>query len=137
MELKPSPCPCPYPPCPACPPYLACPPDRLVHVTVNTQIYIFHIYTRPKFTDPTFTLNPDLHKPKFTQLRFKQNQIYTALHCHTHIYTTQIYTKLNPNLHRLVGRIYRLYIDCFEGTVDPINAIFSETTWYKDSRNDV
>ena len=67
---------------------------------VVAQIYIFHIYTRPKFTDPTFTQNPDLHKPKFTQLRFTQNQIYTALHWHTQIYTTQIYTKLNPNLHR-------------------------------------
>ena len=35
------------------------------------------------------------------------------------------------------GRIYRWYIDCFEGTVDPINAIFSETTGCKDVRNDV
>ena len=65
---------------------------------VVSQIYIFHIYTRPKFTDPTFTQNPDLHKPKFTQLRFTQNKIYTALHWHTYIYTTQIYTKLNLSL---------------------------------------
>ena len=39
-------------------------------ITVNPQIYIFHIYTRPKLTGPTFTQNPELHKPKFTQLRF-------------------------------------------------------------------
>ena len=54
----------------------------------QTQIYRPHIYT-----------DPDLHKPKITQLRFTQNQIYTARHWHTQIYTTQIYTKLNPNLH--------------------------------------
>ena len=63
------------------------------------QIYIFHIYTGPKFTKPTFTQNPDLHKLKFTQLRFTHTQIYTAQYWHTQIYTTQIYTKLNPNLH--------------------------------------
>ena len=63
------------------------------------QIYIFHIYTRPKFTKPTFTQNPYLHKLKFTQLRFTHIQIYTAPYWHTQIYTTQIYTKLNPNLH--------------------------------------
>ena len=78
-----------------------------------SQIYIFHIYTRPKFTDPTFTQNPDLHKPKFTQLRFTQNQIYTALHWHTHIYTTQIYTKLNPNLHRPKFTQAQIYIHIF------------------------
>ena len=64
------------------------------------QIYIFHIYTGPKFTKPTFTQNPDLHKLKFTQLRFTHTQIYTAQYWHTQIYTTQIYTKLNPNLQR-------------------------------------
>ena len=42
------------------------------------QIYIFHIYTRPKFAKPTFTQNPDLHKLKFTQLRFTHTQIYIA-----------------------------------------------------------
>ena len=77
------------------------------------QIYIFHIYTRLKFTDPTFTQNPDLHKPKFTQLRFTQNQIYTALHWHTQIYTTQIYTKLNPNLHRPKFTQAQIYIHIF------------------------
>ena len=64
------------------------------------QIYIFHIYTGPKFTKPTFTQNPDLHKLKFTQLRFTHTQIYTDPYWHTQIYTTQIYTKLNPNLQR-------------------------------------
>ena len=67
---------------------------------VAPQIYIFHIYTGPKFTKPTFTQNPDLHKLKFTQLRFTHTQIYTAQYWHTQIYTTQIYTKLNPNLQR-------------------------------------
>ena len=69
------------------------------------QIYIFHIYTRPKFTQI-----PDLHgthiytaqiytnpfphldskKPKFTQLKFTQNP---NLHNPT-LHKTQIYTKL-------------------------------------------
>ena len=35
----------------------------------QTLFYIFHIYTRPKFTKPTFAQNPGLHKLKFTQLR--------------------------------------------------------------------
>ena len=47
-------------------------------ISVAPQIYIFHIYTGPKFTKPTFTQNPDLHKLKFTQLRFTHTQIYTA-----------------------------------------------------------
>ena len=79
-------------------------------LTVAPQIYIFHIYTGPKFTKPTFTQNPDLHKLKFTQLRFTHTQIYTAQYWHTQIYTTQIYTKLNPNLHNPnlhKTRIYR------------------------------
>ena len=47
------------------------------------QIYIFHIYTRPKFTQI-----PDLHG----------TQIYTNPDLHgTHIYTAQIYT--NPFSH--------------------------------------
>ena len=71
----------------------------IVRLQALPQIYIFHIYTRPKFTKPTFTQNPDLHKLKFTQLRFTHTQIYTAQYWHTQIYTTQIYTKLNPNLH--------------------------------------
>ena len=69
------------------------------------QIYIFHIYTGPKFTQ-----NPDLHgthiytaqiytnpfpyidskKPKFTQPKFTQNP---NLHNPT-LHITQIYTKL-------------------------------------------
>ena len=67
---------------------------------VAPQIYIFHIYTGPKFTKPTFTQNPDLHKLKFTQLRFTHTQIYTAPYCHIQIYRTQIHTKMNPNLQR-------------------------------------
>ena len=50
---------------------------------VFPQIYIFHIYTGPKFTQ-----NPDLHG----------TQIYTNPDLHrTHIYTAQIYT--NPFSH--------------------------------------
>ena len=49
----------------------------------------------------------------FTQLRFTQNQIYTALHWHIHIYTTQIYTKLNPNLHRPKFTQAQIYIHIF------------------------
>ena len=42
-------------------------------------------WRRPKFTFSTFTpdpnlQNPDLHKPKFTQLRSTQTQIYTAIY---------------------------------------------------------
>ena len=76
----------------------------------------------PKF--PTFTpdpnlQNPHLHRtqiytePKFTQLRFTQNQIYPALHWHTQIYTTHIYTKLNPNLHRPKFTQAQIYIHIF------------------------
>ena len=43
---------------------------RFFDESVAPQIYIFHIYTGPKFTKPTFTQNPDLHKLKSTQLRF-------------------------------------------------------------------
>ena len=73
-------------------------PD-MAYFWVMPQIYIFHIYTGPKFTKPRFSQNPDLHQLKFTQLRFTHTQIYTAPYWHTQIYTTQIYTKLNPNLH--------------------------------------
>ena len=83
------------------------------HSPVAPQIYIFHIYTGPKFTKPTFTQNPDLHKLKFTQLRFTHTQIYTAQYWHTQIYTTQIYTKLNPNLHRPKFTQAQIYIHIF------------------------
>ena len=52
-------------------------------IPVAPQIYIFHIYTRPKFTQI-----PNLHR----------TQIYTNPDLHgTHIYTAQIYT--NPFSH--------------------------------------
>ena len=66
------------------------------------QIYIFHIYTGPKFTKPRFTQNPDLHKLKFTQLRFTHTQIYTAPYWHA-----KIYTKLNPNLQKHKFTLYQ------------------------------
>ena len=54
----------------------------------QTLFYIFHIYTRPKFTKPTFTQNQDLHKLKFTQLRFT--------HTHTNLHSPIL---AYPNLH--------------------------------------
>ena len=69
----------------------------------QTQIYISHIYTEPRFTQTQIYTNPDLH----------QTQIYTALHWHTQIYTTQIYTKLNPNLHRPKFTQAQIYIHIF------------------------
>ena len=59
---------------------------RVLNQGVLPKIYIFHIYTGPKFTNPTFTQNPDLHKLKFTQLIFTHTQIYTAPYWHTQIY---------------------------------------------------
>ena len=71
------------------------------------------IYTHPTFTPdpnlhkPRFTPDPNLHKPRFTQTHFwtyisinpnlhnpnlHKTQIYT-----TQIYTTQIYTKIKKN----------------------------------------
>ena len=69
----------------------------------QTQIYRPHIYTEPRFTQTQIYTNPDLH----------QTQIYTALHWHTQIYTTQIYTKLNPNLHRPKFTQAQIYIHIF------------------------
>ena len=75
---------------------------------VVPQIYISHIYTRPKFTFPTFTQNPDLHKPKFTQTqiytrpKFTQTQIYTNpfldIYFNKPKFTQPKFTQ-NPNLH--------------------------------------
>ena len=69
----------------------------------QTQIYISHIYTEPRFTQTQIYTNPDLH----------QTQIYIALHWHTQIYTTQIYTKLNPNLHIPKFTQAQIYIHIF------------------------
>ena len=74
-------------------------PDLHFRTLHGTQIYTTHIYTKPKFTQPQiytrpkFTCpqiytasnlqNPDLHKPRYTQLqlytkpKFSQSQIYT------------------------------------------------------------
>ena len=81
------------------------------------QIYIFHIYAGPKFTQIT-----DLHG----------TQIYTNPDLHgTHIYTTQIYTNpfphidskkpkftqpkftQNPNLHNPTLHITQIYTKLF------------------------
>ena len=51
---------------------------------VVPQIYIFHIYTWPKFTQipnlhgTQIYTNPYFHNLKFTQPDFTQTQIYTA-----------------------------------------------------------
>ena len=82
-------------------------------LSVAPQIYIFHIYTRPKFTQI-----PNLHR----------TQIYTNPDLHgTHIYTAQIYTNpfpyidskkpkftqpkftQNPNLHNPTLHITQIY----------------------------
>ena len=71
----------------------------------QTLFYIFHIYTRPKFTKPTFTQNQDLHKLKFTQLRFTHTHKFTQPHIGIPKFTqlkfipnwTQIYK--DTNLH--------------------------------------
>ena len=84
---------------------------------VAPQIYIFHIYTRPKFTQI-----PNLHR----------TQIYTNPDLHgTHIYTAQIYTNpfpyidskkpkftqpkftQNPNLHNPTLHITQIYTKLF------------------------
>ena len=52
--------------------------------SASAQIYIFHIYTRPKFTQTQIYT-----RPIFTQPRFTQTHIFRE----TQIYTTQIYTK--------------------------------------------
>merc|ERR1712105_244864 len=66
------------------------------------------IYTHPTFTPdpnlhkPRFTPDPNLHKPRFTQTHFwtyisKNPNLHNPNLHKTQIYTTQIYT--NPNLH--------------------------------------
>ena len=62
---------------------------------VDAQIYIFALYTGPKFTQPTFTQNPNLHNPKFTQDPNSHAPRFTP----PQIYKTQIYT--NPDIHSL------------------------------------
>ena len=64
---------------------------------VAPNLHFPHLYQTQIYT------NPDLH----------QTQIYTALHWHTQIYTTQIYTKLNPNLHRPKFTQAQIYIHIF------------------------
>ena len=89
-------------------------PDNIPHRGVAPNLHFPHlhqtlIYTHPTFTPdpnlhkPRFTPDPNLHKPRFTQIHFwtyilinpnlhnpnlHKTQIYT-----TQIYATQIYTK--------------------------------------------
>ena len=86
--------------------------ETLITCELSAQIYIFHIYTRPKFTDPTFTQNQDLHKPKFTQLRFIHNQTQPDIGIpkFTRLKFTQ---KLNPNIHRPKFTQAQIYIHIF------------------------
>ena len=69
------------------------------------QIYIFTLYPGPKFTQPTFPQNPQLHntkfthdpnihEPKFTPPQIYITQFYTNSNIHSHKITP------NPNLHR-------------------------------------
>ena len=62
---------------------------------VLAQIYIFTIYPGPKFTQPTFTQNPNLHNTKFTPDPNLHDPRFTP----PQIYKTQIYTK--PDIHSL------------------------------------
>ena len=57
------------------------------------QIYIFTLYPGPKFTQPTFTQNPQLHNTKFT----RDPNLHEPLFSQPQIYTTRFYT--NPNIH--------------------------------------
>ena len=94
-----------------------CSPNLFQRWLVAPQIYIFHIYTRPKFTQI-----PNLHR----------TQIYTNPDLHgTHIYTAQIYTNpfpyidskkpkftqpkftQNPNLHNPTLHITQIYTKLF------------------------
>ena len=59
---------------------------------VLAQIYIFTIYPGPKFTQPTFTQNPNLHNTKFTPDPNLHDPKFTP----PQIYKTQIYT--NPDI---------------------------------------
>ena len=79
-------------------------PNFCQYLTVLAQIYIFTIYPGPKFTQPTFTQNPNLHNTKFTPDPNLHDPRFTP----PQIYKTQIYTKpdihslnftQNPNLH--------------------------------------
>ena len=72
---------------------LPCPPADATWV--DAQIYIFALYTGPKFTQPTFTQNPNLHNPKFTQ----DPNLHAPRFTPPQIYKTQIYT--NPDIHSL------------------------------------
>ena len=101
------------------------------------QIYIFTIYPGPKFTQPTFTQNPNLHNTKFTPDPNLHDPRFTP----PQIYKTQIYTKpdihslnftQNPNLHSpkfTQSRIYNTKICIkfrpnisFQGKDNPILA---------------
>ena len=100
---------------------------------VAPQIYIFHIYTRPKFTQipnlhrTQIYTNPDLHgthiytaqiytnpfpyidskKPKFTQPKFTQNP---NLHNPT-LHITQIYTKLFLQILLKLYKLYKFWVE--------------------------
>ena len=74
---------------------IALPINLLPIMTVDAQIYIFALYTGPKFTQPTFTQNPNLHNPKFTQ----DPNLHAPRFTPPQIYKTQIYT--NPDIHSL------------------------------------
>ena len=63
--------------------------------SVLAQIYIFTIYPGPKFTQPKFTQNPNLHNTKFTPDPNLHDPRFTP----PQIYKTQIYT--NPDIHSL------------------------------------
>ena len=96
-----------------------CPKFTFPTFTPDPNLHTPHIYTRPKFTQtqiytrPKFTqtqiyTNPFLdiyfNKPKFTQPKFTQNPNLHNPNLHKnkkeHNFALQIYTKLNPNLHR-------------------------------------
>ena len=83
------------------------------HIYTRPKFTQTQIYTRPKFTQTQIYTNPFLdiyfNKPKFTQPKFTQNPNLHNPNLHNpnlhknkkeHNFALQIYTKLNPNLHR-------------------------------------
>ena len=71
------------------------PSKHVLHLVwrAPAQIHIFTLYPGPKFTQPTFTQNPQLHNTKFT----RDPNLHEPIFSQPQIYTTRFYT--NPNIH--------------------------------------
>ena len=89
--------------------------------TAPAQIYIFTIYPGPKFTQPTFTQNPQLHNTKFT----RDPNLHEPIFSQPKIYTTRFYTNQNIHSHKITPNpIFTEKIYTGPNFTQPRNTIF-------------